>query len=102
MYPAPEMVTPEIVTSAFPPLVKITGRMVLLPRLTFEKFRLVWLALRRDVAGFTVNVAALLDALETLFVTVTVNCALLSETTVAGVVYEEEVAPLMTAPFFFH
>ena len=39
-----------------------------------------------DGGTFTVNVAALLVTLETLLVTVTVNCALLSEAAVAGVV----------------
>src|ERR1700691_3935897 len=55
-----------------------------------------------DGGTFTVKVAALLVALETLLVTITMNCALLSEAAAAGVVYEDDVAPLMTAPFFFH
>ena len=103
VYPAPEMLTFEIVTFEFPPLVKITGRMLLLPILTFEKFRLVWLALRINVAAaFTVSVAGLLVMLPALFVTVTVNCAPLSAVVAAGVVYEAEVAPLMADPLFFH
>jgi hypothetical protein len=55
-----------------------------------------------DGGTFTVKVAAILVTLETLFVTVTVNFAALSEAIVAGVAYEAEVAPLMAAPFFFH
>jgi hypothetical protein len=50
VYPAPETVTFEIVTSEFPPLVMITGRTLLLPTPTVEKFRLVLLALRMCVA----------------------------------------------------
>jgi hypothetical protein len=47
-------------------------------------------------------VAVLLTALPTLLVTTTENSARLSEATVGGVVYEEEVAPLIAAPFFCH
>jgi hypothetical protein len=47
-------------------------------------------------------VAALLVTLPVAFVTVTVNKAPLSEALVAGVVYAEEVAPLMAVPLFFH
>jgi hypothetical protein len=47
-------------------------------------------------------VPALLVTFPALLVTTTVNCAPLSELTVAGVVYEEEVAPLTAVPFFFH
>jgi hypothetical protein len=101
-YPAPEMLTPETVTFEFPALVKVTLRMLLLPRLTFAKFKLVVLALSMDVAAFTVRVAALLVMLPATLVTVTVNCAPLSEMVVAGVVYAEEVAPLTAVPFFFH
>src|SRR4029077_11972972 len=97
------MVTFEMVTSEFPPFVKITGRALLLPILTFEKFKLVWLALRIKVpAAFTVSVAALLVTLPALLVTVTVNCAPLSEVVVAGVVYEGEVAPPMGVAPLFH
>src|ERR1039457_6687226 len=97
------MVTVDIVTSEFPPLVKITGRILLLPILTFEKFRLVLLALRINVpAAVIVSVAALLVMLPMLLVTVTVNCAPLSAVVVAGVVYEDKVAPLMAVPPFFH
>ena len=102
VYPAPEMLTLEMVTLEFPALVKVTPRMLVLPMLTFEKLRLVWLALRRNVAAFTVKVAALLLTLPTLFVMVTVNCAPLSVVVVAGVVYDDEVAPLIAVPFLFH
>ena len=80
------MLTFDIVTLEFPPLVKVTGRMISLPILTLEKLRLVLLALRTSVAAFTASAAALLVTLLTLLVAVTVNCALLSEAAVAGVV----------------
>ena len=51
VYPAPEMVTFDMVTFEFPPLVKITGRTLLLPILTVEKLRLVLLTLRMRVAA---------------------------------------------------
>jgi hypothetical protein len=47
-------------------------------------------------------VAALLVMLPILLLTVTVNCAPLSDDIVAGVVYIEEVAPLIAVPFLFH
>jgi hypothetical protein len=50
----------------------------------------------------TFRVPALLVALPALLVTTTVNCARSSELVVAGVVYEEEIAPLIAAPFFRH
>ncbi len=53
-------------------------------------------------AALTVRVAALLVMLPALLLTTTVNCAPLSELVVAGVVYEDEVAPLTAVPFFFH
>jgi len=103
VYPAPVMVTFEIVTSELPPLVKTTGKMLLLPIFTLEKFRAVWLALSINVAAaVTVSVAVLLVVLPTLLVTVTVNCEPLSPVAVAGVVYEDEVAPPIAVPPFFH
>jgi hypothetical protein len=103
VYPAPVMVTFEIVTSELPPLVKTTGRTLLLPILTLEKFRAVWLTLRINVAAaLTVSVAGLLVALPTPLVTVTVNSVPLSPVVVAGVVYEGAVAPPMAVPPFFH
>ncbi len=70
----------------------------------------VWPAMTVVLAGcdvmlgltFTVKVAALLVTLPAFPVTVTVNDAPLSPTTVAGVVYDAETAPLIEVPFFFH
>ena len=100
--PAPAMVTFDTVTSEFPAFVNVTPKLRLLPTLTLEKFKLVVLPFKRDVAAPTVSVAALLVALPVLFVTVTVNLAPLSEVDAAAVVYDAEVAPLIAAPFFFH
>jgi hypothetical protein len=50
----------------------------------------------------TVSTAGLLVALPAVLLTWAVNCALLSAVVSAGVVYVEEVAPLIVAPFFFH
>jgi hypothetical protein len=86
VYPAPEMLTPEIVILEFPALVNVTLWMLLLPMLTLEKARVVVLGLRRKVAAVTVRVAALLATLPAPFVIVTVNCAPLSDRVVAGVV----------------
>jgi hypothetical protein len=100
--PAPAILTFEIVTFEFPAFVSVTLRTLLLPILTFPKLRLVALLFSKSVAAFTVRVAALLVMLPTLLVTVTVNCAPLSEVAVAGVVYVAEVAPLIAVPPFFH
>jgi hypothetical protein len=54
------------------------------------------------VAPATLRVPALLVALPALLLTTTVNSARLSEAVVGGVVYVEEVAPLMAVPFFCH
>jgi hypothetical protein len=54
------------------------------------------------VAPATLRVPALLVALPALLLTTTVNSARLSEAVVGGVVYAEEVAPLITDPFFSH
>jgi hypothetical protein len=53
-------------------------------------------------AAVTVSVAGLLIALPAELVTITRNVAPLSPETVAGVVYEDDVAPLMFALFFCH
>ena len=53
-------------------------------------------------AAETVRVAALLVTLPVLLLTVTVNWVPLSDDVVAGVVYVEEVAPLIAVPFFCH
>ena len=67
----------------------------------------VWLAGCVVIAGataglVTVSTAALLVALPAVLLTATVNCALLSVVVSAGVVYAEEVAPLIAAPFLLH
>ena len=84
--PAPEMLTPETMTFEFPALVNVTLRALVLPVFTLGKLKLVWFGLRMNVAGDTVKVAALLVKLPATFVTVTVNCAPLSEVVVAGIV----------------
>ena len=48
------------------------------------------------------SVAALLVALSIELLTETLNCAPLSEVVVAGVPYEDEVAPVMAVPFLLH
>ena len=67
----------------------------------------VWLAGCVVMAGatlafVTVNTAVLLLAFPALLLTAALNCALLSAIVSAGVVYEEEVAPPIAAPFFRH
>ena len=54
------------------------------------------------VAAETLSVAVLLVALPALLVTTTVKSERLSEAVAGGVVYKEEVAPLMAVPFFRH
>jgi hypothetical protein len=54
------------------------------------------------LAAATLRVAVLLVTLPALLVTTTVNSGRLAETVVGGVVYDEEVAPLMAVPFFCH
>ena len=67
----------------------------------------VWLAGCVVIAGATVAVvtvrtAALLVAFPAELLTSALNCVSLSAAVSAGVVYVEEVAPLIAAPFFFH
>lgn len=100
--PAPETLTPDMVTFEFPVFVNDTVLTLLLPVDTLEKLKLVGFALSKNDAEFTVKVAALEVILPTLLETVTVNWAPLSEVAVAGIVYEAAVAPLIIAPFFFH
>jgi hypothetical protein len=78
--------TLEMVTLEFPALVNDTGRALLLPMLTFEKFSVVWLGLRRTDDVVTVSVAGLLVTLPEALLTVTVNCEPLFAVVVAGVV----------------
>jgi hypothetical protein len=64
VYPAPEMVTFDTVTLEFPPLVRSTDRVLLLPTLTLEKLRLALLALSvAAVAGVLCWLVAPLGAL---------------------------------------
>src|SRR5579863_3608200 len=97
--PAPETVTFEIVTLELPAFVSVTDRVLLLDTFTLPKLKEDELELRRSVEALTVRVAALLLALPALLLTATVNYALLSVVVSAGVVYEEDVAPLMAPPF---
>ena len=73
-------------TLEVPALVSVTFWLLLLETFTLPKFKAVELALRTSVAALTVSVAELLVALPALLVTVTLNCALLSEVVSAGVV----------------
>jgi hypothetical protein len=100
--PAPEIVTLDTVALEFPELVNVTPRVLLAPRATFPKGRLVVLGVSKAVATFTARVAGLLVALPAELLTVTLNLALLSEEAVAGVVYEAEFAPLIAKLFLFH
>jgi hypothetical protein len=59
-------------------------------------------AIATPAAVATLRMPALLVTLPALLVTTTVNSARLSEAVVGGVVYAEEVAPLIAAPFFCH
>ena len=84
--PGPDWLTLEIVTLELPVLVIVTESILLVLTFTLPKLRLDGLLLSRNVAAFTVNVATLLVALPTEFVTMTENCAPLSAAVVAGVV----------------
>ena len=53
-------------------------------------------------AALTVNIAALLVTAPVELFTFTVNCEPLSASVATGVVYVEEVAPLMADPFLLH
>jgi hypothetical protein len=85
-YPAPEMLTFEMVTFEFPAFVNVTLSVLVLPIVTLPKDKLVGLALSKTVEELTVSVAVLLVALPALLLTTTVNCAPLSDDVVAGVV----------------
>jgi hypothetical protein len=100
--PAPLTVTLETVILEFPALVNVTFLVLLLDTFTLPKLKAVELELRTRLVAPTVSVAGLLTALPTLLVTVTANVALLSDVTSAGVVYEDDVAPLMAIEFLVH
>jgi hypothetical protein len=87
--PAPEMPTFETATLEFPTLVNITPRTLLLPIVTFSKFKLAELAFRRKVAAtldpLTVIVAGELEALLTREMVPETFPALVGEKTTANV-----------------
>jgi hypothetical protein len=69
---------------------------------TLPKFRLLVLEFNKSVeAGGTVSVAELLETLPSALLTITLNCAPLSESEANGGTKLDDVAPLITAPFFF-
>lgn len=100
--PAPDTLTLEIVMLEFPAFVNVTACALLFARVTLPKFKEDALELRRSVEAPTVSVAGMLVALPAVLLTVTVNAALLSAVVSAGVVYVDEVAPLIAAPFLLH
>jgi hypothetical protein len=73
--PAPEIVTPEIVTLALPAFVSVTDCVPLLDTFTLPKLTDDAFEFRSSVEAVTVSVAALLVALPALLLTVTENCA---------------------------
>ena len=93
---------PEIVTLPVPALVTATDWVVLEPVFTLPKLSAVGLRVRSSEGALTVSVAAPLVTLPAELPAATANCVPLSAVVVAGVVYEDEVAPLMAAPFFIH
>lgn len=100
--PAPETVTFEMVMLEFPAFVSVTVFALLLETSTLPKLKDDELELRRSDEALTVNVAALLVTLPAPLLTVAVNCALLSPLVSAGVVYVDEIAPLIGVPFLLH
>jgi hypothetical protein len=100
--PAPETVTLETVIVALPALVSVTFCVPLLATVTLPKLTADELEFSKRVEVVTVSTAALLVAVPALLLTTTVNCAVLSAAVSAGVVYEDEVAPLIAAPFLLH
>ena len=97
--PAPETVTFEMVMAALPAFVSVTFCELLAETFTLPKLRADVLEFRIRVEALTVSVAALLVALPALLETVTLNCAFEVS---AGVVYEEDVAPLIATPLLLH
>ena len=100
--PAPDTVTFEIVTLDVPEFASVTVCVPVLDTFTLPKFKEDALTLSVAAAAFTVSVAALLVALPALLLTTRVNCSLLAAVDSAGVVYVDNVAPLIGAPFIFH
>jgi hypothetical protein len=75
---------------------------LLLETFTLPKFKEEVFELRSSDEALTVRIAALLVALPAALFTATVNFALLSADVSAGVVYVDEFAPLIAAPFLLH
>jgi hypothetical protein len=101
--PAPAIATCEMVTFAFPVLVMATFWTVLVDTPTLPKFRLLVLEFnKRAEAGGTVSVAELLETLPSALLTITLNWAPLSEGEADAATKLDDVALLITAPFFFH
>jgi hypothetical protein len=84
--PAPDVLTPEIVTLELPEFVRVTPRVLVAPVSMLPKLKLVELALSTRVEAFTVRVAALLVTLPDALLTTTENCAPVSAVVSAGVV----------------
>ena len=82
--PAPKSVTFEMETLEPPVFVSVTGRILLLPTVTFPLFSFVVLAVSWP-APPTVNIAMVLLTLPTELLTATVNRDPLSEAVVTGV-----------------
>ena len=100
--PAPLTLSPERVTLPFPAFVRVACSVAELPTFTLPKLKLLGFIESNKVGALTVSTAALLVAFPAELLTITMNCAPLSEVAVAGVVYVEEVAPLIDPPFFIH
>src|SRR2546428_7245113 len=83
--PAPAMMTLEMLILALPEFVKVTPKTLLLPTLTLPKLRVDGLAVSGPGGALTMRVTALLATLPTELLTVTLNCAPLSEVVSAGV-----------------
>ena len=96
------MLTFETVILLLPLFVNVTPRMLTAPVFTLPKLSDVTLAVNAPGVEVTLSVAALLVTFPVTLLTLTENCAPLSEVVVAGVVYAAAVAPLIAAPFFFH
>ena len=84
--PAPVMLTPVMLMPLVPVFVRVTFRLVLVPRFTLPNDKLEELAVSAPVAAFTVSTALPLVALPAELLTTTENCAPLLEDVSAGVV----------------
>ena len=84
--PAPELLTPEIVTLELPEFVRVTPSVLVAPVSILPKLKLAGLALSTRLEALTVRTAELLVALPTALLTTAENCAPLSVVVSAGVV----------------